>query len=486
MKRQNFLVRTDAYKMTHWLQYPEKTQHVYSYLESRGGMFNDTVFFGLQYYINEYLSGPVFNQTDIEEAEAFSGEVFGHTRFFNRKGWQHILNKHGGHLPMYICAVPEGSVIPTRNVLMTMVNTDPAVPWLTNCLETLLLKVWYPTTVSTLSYHIRKLIDGHAIRTGSRVSPYHLNDFGYRGVSSEESAAIGGAAHLVCFSGTDTLAGIDLAKKHYNAKISPGHSVMASEHSTTTIYGRDGELEAFGHFLDACPTGIISIVVDSYNTYRAVGELLGTKLKDRILARDGKVVIRPDSGVPEHMSVACLNLLDQSFGHTVNDAGFKVLNPKVGVIYGDGINYNSIGDILACTTGAGYCTDNIVFGMGGGLLQQVNRDTQQFAIKCSAAMVDGEWRDVFKDPADGKAKSSKKGRLKLVVHEGSHGIGYATKPWETPTQDFVTHDDDDLLVPYPLNNEGESMTGTPRVDNGFEAIRGRAMAGTLTPAVIAK
>lgn len=416
----NFILLTDAYKCTHHLQYPKDTEFVYSYFESRGGKFDETVFYGLQIFLKKYLEGKVVEEWMIDEAEEFCNKLFGQ-RFFNREGWEHILRNHGGRLPVMITAVPEGTRVKTRNVLITIQNTDPKVPWLTNFLETLLVQVWYPTTVATLSAKIKDLGKEYAEKTSDNpVSPFLLNDFGFRGVSSVESAGIGGSAHLVSFRGTDTLHGVTYAQRYYGAE-DVANSVMASEHSTTTIYGRENEKEAYRHFIKQCPEGILSLVSDSYDIYQAI-EGFGTDLKEEILARGketgfAKLVVRPDSGDPVQMSVECLKRLDKHFGSTVNSKGYKVLNPKVGVIYGDGINYDSIKEILSEMEKEGYAIDNIVFGMGGGLLQQVNRDTQKFAFKCSSAMRGKDWFDVYKDPITDKGKQSKRGRLKLVKDE---------------------------------------------------------------------
>lgn len=419
----NFLLNTDAHKVTHHLQYPPGTEHIYSYLESRGGEHDYTVFFGLRGIIHEYLE-PIawrFTAHDLLLARSACREVFGFD-YFNLDGWQRILQEHGGRLPLRICAVPEGTVVPTRNVLMTVENTDPALPWLTNWVETLLMHVWYPTTVCTRSYAVRKLIGRFAEQTGSEVSPFHLNDFGFRGASSREAAARGGAAHLVNFLGTDTLVGIEYARRHYGAAVC-GHSVLATEHSTTTAWGGpEHELDFLRHILKAAPpSAIVSTVADSYDYERFVREYIGGALKEQILAREGgKVVVRPDSGDPVKMAVLGLNILWERFGGTVNARGYKVLDPHVGIIYGDGINLDSIERILTAVVAAGFAVENIVFGMGGALLQQLDRDSQRFAIKCSAAKVDGQWRDVFKQPKTDPGKGSKRGRLKLI--QGSSGL----------------------------------------------------------------
>jgi nicotinamide phosphoribosyltransferase len=413
MKDTNICLTTDAYKQFHTYQYPKDTKVVYSYLESRGGEFDYTLFFGLQYFLKEYLTAVVVTKEMVDEAQEFCKGVFGYDRF-NRKGWERIINVHGGKLPVSIRAVPEGMKVPVKNVLMTLENTDEELPWVTNFLETLLLQVWYPTTVATLSANIKDVIGKYATVTSEvGVSPFHLNDFGARGCSSQETAGIGGAAHLVNFLGTDTLRGIVTAMKYYNQPTVCGHSVMATEHSTTTIYGKENELEAYTRFLDECPTGILSVVSDSYNIYNAI-EMFGTTLKERILNRDSKFVVRPDSGDPIKMSVEVLELLWKYFGGTVNNKGFRVLNPKVGMIYGDGINLHSIEQILEAVTDHEFSTDNIVFGCGGALLQQVNRDTCKFAFKCCAAKRGNEWVEVYKDPITDPDKVSKKGKLKLV------------------------------------------------------------------------
>src|SRR5689334_2156476 len=294
----NFLLRTDSYKFTHWKQYPPKTTRIYSYLESRGGMFPNTVFFGLQYYLRTYLEGPRFTQDDIAQADGFCRQHFG-SDLFNREGWTRLYEKYRGILPVCIKAVPEGTVVPLQNVLVTIENTDPGFPWLTNYLETLLLKVWYPTTVATLSHEIKKIIGGFLERTGDpSLLPFKLHDFGYRGVSSEETAAIGGAAHIVNFKGTDNVAGIILLKDFYSVTDMPAFSIPASEHSTMTAWGKDHEADAYRNMLKSYPTGTVACVSDSYNIFNACEKIWGELLKPDVLARQGTLVIRPDSGDP--------------------------------------------------------------------------------------------------------------------------------------------------------------------------------------------
>jgi nicotinamide phosphoribosyltransferase len=414
----NFLLRTDSYKFTHWKQYPAKTTRIYSYLESRGGMFPNTVFFGLQYYLKHYFEGPRFTPADIAHADEFCLQHFGRD-LFNRQGWTRLYEKHHGLLPVRIKAVPEGTVVPLQNVLVTIENTDPEFPWLTNYLETLLLKVWYPTTVATLSREIKRIIGGFLERTGDpSLLPFKLHDFGYRGVSSEESAAIGGAAHLVNFKGTDTVAGIVLLQDYYQAKSMPGFSIPASEHSTITAWGKEHELDAYRNMLQAYPTGLVACVSDSYDIYNACEKLWGEMLKPDVVHRNGTLIIRPDSGDPVTVLTRVFDILGEKFGSETNSKGYRVLSPCVRVIQGDGVNMFTIQNMLyQLSKFYGWSADNLAFGMGGALLQQLNRDTLKFAFKCSAAEINGKWQPVYKDPVTDPGKNSKHGRMALVESE---------------------------------------------------------------------
>lgn len=410
----NKLLLTDSYKLTHWKQYPPGTERVYSYFESRGGMFEETVFFGLQYYLQEYLAGKFFTLDDVFSAEHFANQHFGRDDLFNRAGWEHIWQKHNGRLPVSIKAVPEGTVVPTGNALITIENTDPAVPWLTNFLETLLVQVWYPMTVATLSREMKRLIRAHLAKGGDpSLIDFKLHDFGFRGVSSVESAGLGGAAHLINFLGTDTLAGIILAQKHYGAGMS-GFSIPASEHSTMTSWGREHEADAYENMLSQFPEGLVACVSDSYDILKACSEIWGDKLKEKVLGRKGTLVIRPDSGDPPTVVGQVLDALGEKFGYAINGKGCKVLPPQVRVIQGDGIDYTMTRQILEVLSLKGWSADNIAFGMGGALLQKLDRDTQKCAFKCAEVVVNGESRRVSKDPITDPGKRSKAGRLKLM------------------------------------------------------------------------
>lgn len=413
----NLILDTDSYKFSHYKQYPPNTTYMHSYLESRGGKYSQTLFFGLQYILQEYLSKPVTVEM-VEEAKLFTEA---HGVPFNYEGWMYIAKDLKGKIPVRIKAVPEGSVVPTGNLLMSVESTDPKVFWIVSFLETMLMRVWYPITVSTQSFHIKQLIRSYLDKTsdnaGAEIS-FKLHDFGSRGVSSSESAGIGGAAHLVNFMGSDTVAGVVLANRYYNSPMS-GFSISAAEHSTMTMWGQENEAQAYSNMIKQYgkPGALFAVVSDSYNLYNAVENIWGKELRGEVIASGATLIVRPDSGDPATVVLKTLQLLDKQFGSSYNTKMFKVLN-NVRVIQGDGINEESIREILELATKNGYSATNIAFGMGGALLQQVNRDTQKFAFKCSYAVVDGKGVDVFKDPVTDQGKRSKKGLLDLVFQNG--------------------------------------------------------------------
>lgn len=430
----NIILLTDSYKVSHYKQYPAGTTQIYSYFESRGGDFESLTFFGLQYYLKEYLTGQVVTQAKIDQAEKLFTAHFGKDNLFNKAGWEYILKEHNGHLPVRIKAVPEGMVIPTHNVIMTVENTDPTCFWLTNFLETLLVQMWYPCTVATLSREVKVLITKYLAQTGNPSTiDFKLHDFGFRGVSSVEGASIGGAAHLVNFMGTDTVVALTFIQQYYHTNGMFGFSIPAAEHSTITSWGQAHEIDAYRNMLDQYPEGLVAVVSDSYNVYYACEKLWGEVLKENILGRNGTLVVRPDSGVPKDVVLKCVKILGDKIGFNINEKGYKVLNPHIRVIQGDGVNYESIGEILENLKIHGWSADNIGFGMGGSLLQKVHRDTQKFAFKCSCATVNGEDRDVFKDPVTDHGKKSKKGRLKLVYENGQ----YQTKALHEEGEDIL-------------------------------------------------
>jgi nicotinamide phosphoribosyltransferase len=426
----NLLLNTDSYKTSMFLQYPAGTTGVYSYIESRGGRYNRTVMFGLQAFIKEYLCEPI-TQADIDIADEI---LTAHGEPFNRSGWEYILRAHQGFLPLVIRAVPEGTVVPVKNVLATVENTDPECFWLTTYLETALLRaVWYPTTVATQSWTIKQVIADYLEKTGDpTLIDFKLHDFGARGVSSMESAGIGGAAHLVNFMGTDTISGVLFAREYYNAGIA-GFSIPAAEHSTITSWGRDNEVKAYENMVRQFGRAgsIVAVVSDSYDIFNAASKLWGEDLRQLVIDSGATIVIRPDSGDPVEVNRRLVEILGEKFGYTTNAKGFKVLN-NVRLIQGDGVNELTIRSILGAFMAMGWSADNIAFGQGGALLQQVDRDTMKFAMKCSAAEINGKWINVQKDPITDSGKKSKAGRVTLWTNgtgEYVSGTSGDPKPW---------------------------------------------------------
>lgn len=415
----NIILLTDSYKASHYLQYPENTQNIYSYFESRGGIFQKTMFFGLQYYLKKYLSGEVVTKEKIEKASKLYKLHFGND-LFNKKGWQYIVDKHKGKLPVSIKAVPEGTMVPVSNVLMTIENTDPNCYWLTNYLETLLVQVWYGSSVATQSKEMKNVLLKYLHETGDPwLADFKLHDFGFRGVSSVETAGIGGCAHLVNFKGTDTVVGLEVANEIYGCEMA-GFSIPAAEHSTITSWGKSNESQAYENMLDKFSEGLVAVVSDSYDIFNACINIWGEKLKKKVLGRKGTLIIRPDSGEPTEIIPQLLKILGCKFGEEINKKGYKVLNSHIRIIQGDGIDRDSLPEILEAVKNTGYSTDNIAFGSGGGLLQKLNRDTSKYAFKCSHAVVNGAGIDVYKDPITDHGKKSKTGRLKLIVENNEY------------------------------------------------------------------
>lgn len=467
-------LNTDSYKLSHFAQYPPGTEHVFSYVEARGGSEPDApdhvVFFGLQMLLKEYVARPVTEAAVEQSAEIAAA----HGLPFNAAGWRHIVQHHGGRLPVRVRAVPEGSVVPCGQVLATVENTDPACAWLTSHLETLLLRLWYPSTVATMS-HATKATIARALReTGGEAAlaglPFKLHDFGARGVSSFESALLGGLAHLVNFQGTDTLAAVLGARLYYHEPMA-GFSIPAAEHSTITAWGREGEAAAYGRMLElyARPGALLAVVSDSYDLDHAVAALWGGTLRQCVVDSGATVVIRPDSGHPPTVVLKTVQQLAAAFGTTTTPQGHRLLR-HVRVIQGDGITRASIAAILENLQRHGFAADNVAFGQGGALLQDVRRDDLGFAMKASAVCVHGQWREIAKDPATDPRKRSKPGRLTLMtrsrpgpaewatVRIGAEQAAHAAQGWQEALR--TVFEDGEL-----------------RVDDTLAAIRQRAGAG---------
>lgn len=438
----------DGYKVGHVFQYEPGTEFVYSNFTPRGTRRSPVpqgvVAFGLQYFIEEYLVRQFqegFFDRPLEEVLA---EYDRRITNYLGKGWgttDHIADLHRlGYLPLLIKAVPEGTVVPFGVPTFTIVNTDPRFFWLTNMLETVMSSVLWKASVSaTTARQFRRVFDQFARITGSPADfvQFQGHDFSFRGMCGVEDASVSGAAHLLSFSGTDTVPAIDFLENYYGANSDAemvGVSVPATEHSVMCLGSPEGELETFRRLLtEVYPTGIVSIVSDTWDLWRVLTEYLPA-LKDVILARDGKIVIRPDSGDPVRIlngdpdadpgspaAKGVFRLLWEVFGGTENANGYKVLDPHVGVIYGDGINLQRQYDILAGMERAGLASCNVVMGMGSYTYQYVTRDTDMWAVKATAGRVNGRWVSIFKDPAtdDGMKRSA---RGLLCVDAGPDGV----------------------------------------------------------------
>eukprot|EP00416_Gambierdiscus_australes_P019491 CAMPEP_0171064312 /NCGR_PEP_ID=MMETSP0766_2-20121228/6204_1 /TAXON_ID=439317 /ORGANISM="Gambierdiscus australes, Strain CAWD 149" /LENGTH=794 /DNA_ID=CAMNT_0011520333 /DNA_START=57 /DNA_END=2441 /DNA_ORIENTATION=- len=464
----NILMLADAFKLTTHMQFPPGIETVYSYFESRGGIYDEVCFFGLQYFIKKYLTGPVVTQERIDKAYEHFKVNFSTLdlslgeKVFNRSGWEHILREHGGYLPMVIKSVPEGTVLPNKNVLFTLENTDPKCYWLTSHLESLLVEVWFMTTVATQSREQKKVITKYLKETGAEdvvkqnLHLFKLHDFGLRGTSSPETAATGGAAHLINFLGSDTMPALVMLKQYYGADCA-GFSIPASEHSTITSWGKEKELNAFRNMLEQYPTGILACVSDSYDIFNACEQYWGTDLKDLIAKREGVLVVRPDSGELPKTLLQVLEKLESKFGSTTSSTGHKLLPPYLRVIQGDGIDSRSVEKILQALKDNGWSADNVAFGSGGALLQKLHRDMLKFAMKCSCVVVNGESVDISKEPVTDPSKVSRKGRLTLERRG---------EEWVTVERGEGDPSKDELVEVY--------RDGRLVVDDSLEEIRKRA------------
>lgn len=426
----SILLNTDSYKSSMKEQYPANTEHVFSHILSRGGIEDEVVFMGMQIFIQEVMLRK-FTAEDIDFAASMWSV---HGEPFPEKEFRRMLEKHNGYLPMEIRGVPEGTVVPVKNILASVVNTDKEFPWITTWIEPPCLRsIWFATTVATNSRAIKKLIAKYLNISGTPESiDFKLHDFGARGSASFESAGIGALAHAISFKGSDTMTGNVFGKFYYDSDMLT-YSIPASEHSTITSWGRANEIDAFKNMVTKF-TGypVVACVSDSYDIYQAC-HMWGS-LKDEIKKANMTLVVRPDSGDPLVVIPKCLEILSQYFGTTVNEKGYKVLD-SVRLIWGDGINKLTIESILRTVVNVlGYSADMVAFGMGGALLQNITRDDQKFAMKCSAISVDGVWRDVYKDPITDPGKRSQAGVLTLRKIDGQ----FKTVATDWTKDEFVT------------------------------------------------
>lgn len=437
----NPLLLTDFYKVSHPFQYPEGTTLVYSNMTARKSRMpgvDGIIFFGLQYfcikYLQRYFDDHFFNVNLDDVMHKYKRRI--RTSLGgDLPSYEHIEKLHKlGYLPLRIKAVKEGSFVPIRQPFLTIENTLPEFYWLTNFVETLMsAMLWQPITSATIAREYRIILEHAAESTGG--SPEFVSwqghDFSFRGMSSLESAELSGMGHLLFFTGTDTIPAIDALERYYLADADTeliGGSVAATEHSVMCAGGNESEIDTFRRLLTIYPTGILSVVSDTWDLWKVCTEYL-VELKELILSRDGKLVIRPDSGDP--CDIVCglntspkeyvmydaalpsykgvVEILWDIFGGTVNAAGYKVLNPKIGCIYGDGITLSRATEICARLKMKGFSSDNIVFGIGSYTYQYNTRDTFGFAVKATYVEINGVGVEIYKDPVtdDGTKKSAK-------------------------------------------------------------------------------
>lgn len=417
----NSFLDSDSYKSSHWMFYPKNMTYMFSYMESRlGSKYQNLLFGGLQIIVNKYLSKPP-TLVMFEEFESFMSK---HGPTANYSQMKEIVEI--GYWPIELRAVAEGSLVPISNCIMTVASTNEKYAWVANYLEAMLHRVWGPTTVATVSFHARKKCEHFVDLTCPDRSwlKFMVQDFGARGVSVYEGAETLGAMHTFNFVGSDTMPGVRCANHYYKEEMS-AYSVNALEHSTVTSWGgAEHELEAYENAVDKAPDGsILSIVIDSYDYKKAI--ILIHSLLPKIIGKNLKIVFRPDSGYPPDIFKECILLVSELFGTALNSKGFKEFNYSMKILYGDGIDEEMVGILLKIGYDLWFAASNFLFGMGGGLLQKMTRDTQRFAIKCSQIVRDGKEVDVYKDPVSDPGKRSKKGKLDLIKRSGK----YETVSW---------------------------------------------------------
>jgi nicotinamide phosphoribosyltransferase len=460
---ENRVMLADSYKYSQPFQYENGMTFMHGYLESRGGKYPATIFIGLQMIMKKYFSSPI-TEDEVYEAAEYAKL---HGEPFDLKGWLYIVQELGGKLPIEIRAVEEGTLIPVKNVQMVITSTDVRVPWIAGWMETFLLKLWYSINIATKSFYIKKTLTefGKKYADSNWNPDFAYHNFGDRGSTCVEAAAIGGVAHLSCFMGTDNFNSLRYANHFYGDSTFKGYhlpiyvygySIPASEHSTITSWGREKELNMIMNYLERSKgSPMIACVMDSYNIYDAVDAITQGEFKSKIESNEYPIfVIRPDSGDIETVIEKLIHIMEYNgVKYTHNDKGLMVWN-KYRMIWGDGIDEESIVKILEVFIRNGYGIENISFGSGGNLIQQHDRDTNKYAIKCSYVKIKGEGRDVFKDPITDQGKVSKKGELALVYKDGEYNT--------VTTQEAEVMNLSDLLV--PVYRDGEFLTNTTLED----------------------
>lgn len=454
--RINPLTAIDFYKADHRRQYPKGTSLIYSnftprsveHSPLRGLPLNDdkVVFFGLQYFIKHFLqevwSKEFFSQ-DLEKVLMKYKRRMDNALGEGAVPLDHIEALHSlGYLPLEIRALPEGVAVNAKVPMLTIHNTHPEFFWLTNYMETVLSSyLWRTCTSATIARYYRRLLEHYAENTGADKGfiDFQAHDFSFRGMGGLQAAAMSGAAHLLYFKGTDTVPAIDLLEDYYGANVEEelvGCSVPATEHSVMCMGSQESEIGTFRRLiLEVYPKGIVSIVSDTWNFWKVVTEYVKT-LHQEIMSREGKLVIRPDSGdpvkiicgdrsvsatYPEHKGA--VELLWEIFGGTVTREGYKVLDPHIGLIYGDSITPERAYLILEGLKQKGFASSNVVFGVGSYTYQHCTRDTFGFAVKSTYGEVEGVPHEIFKDPiTDNGVKKSAKGLVSVLLVDGEYRV----------------------------------------------------------------
>ncbi|HEY8096630.1 MAG TPA: nicotinate phosphoribosyltransferase [Methylobacter sp.] len=441
----NLVTDADSYKYSHPYLFPEGTASLYSHFLSRGGAFSHVQFVELQAFLKKRLCNKI-TKKKVDECERLMGP---HGEPFYREGWDAILKDYDGFAPVTLRAIPEGMVVPTGTAMfdVQLTEPDPRLHWLPAHVETSIVRQWYPNSVGTLSFHCKKHIF-EALQKSSDDPlgelPFKLHDFGSRGASSEESARIGGAAHLANFLGTDTVEALRQILHYYGCKSGmPGFSIPAAEHSNRCAWGKgrefEGNRELVRKFLHErnSPPGVpkmAACVSDTYNVFNSVENCwCDPDMVDYVRSSGGVLVVRPDSGEPIDVLLKILAIFERKLGMQKNLKGYKVLPNFYRIIQGDGINIDSLPEILHAIMSRGYSASNLAFGMGGGLLQMVNRDTSKYKYAASSAFINGDWVDLFKDPVTDIGKRSMAGHIATIID----GFGQPIRSVRGPRNDDI-------------------------------------------------
>jgi len=434
------MLSTDSYKLCHHALYPKGLEIMQSHLAARVPYGIPITSFGVQYYAKMLAKAKPKPYKTSWARNYTNKHIFGNKDVFNEYDWVEISNL--GYLPVEIWAYPEGTRVQGGDPIMVVQNSTPGkFPWLVNHLETFLSRVWYPMTIATNSKSIYKSIipfmESTTDLTKDEIKAMTLlkvHDFGSRGVSSSETAALGAAAHLLTFDGSDTIEGDLLIRNFYTdtrkgkGKPMPkSTSIVATEHSVMTMRGIAGELEVFKELLKKFPDGPVACVIDSFDWVNfIVGISENEEIMEMMEARQYPVIFRPDSGDPVVTTEKLFNLLFDKFGGYLNRKGYKVLSKNVQIIQGDGINKEMIIKILQNFKDNYISAQSIGFGSGGGLLQKFDRDTFKFAFKCNWVRMNGVGVDVYKSPmefnSDGEYVQSFKKSIKGYLNPKTLGM----------------------------------------------------------------